>query len=92
MKMDKFADLEKSITTSKEVFISENYQKALASEEDNVYSVATQLTKNDVVPPSTPPEDDVFTLGGATRESKVKDYAAAESKKWWFSTQILLKK
>ena len=50
---DKFEDMEDMVNATKEVFISENHQKALAMEGDNVQSVTTQLTKDDAAPPSS---------------------------------------
>ena len=77
---EKFSEIEKTITASNEVFISESHQKALAIDGDDIESVATRLTKDDDAPPAAK-GDDLSALTGETRESKAKAYAAAESKK-----------
>ena len=78
---DKFQELEMNITSEKEVFISQSHQQALATENDDIASVETRLTKGDVAPPKLDNPDDVSALTGETRESKAKAYAAAETKK-----------
>ena len=55
------------------------HQQALATEDDDIKSVETQLTKDDVAPRSLlKPNDDLSTPTGETRESKARAYAAVE--------------
>ena len=78
--IEKFSEIERTITASNDVFISESHQRALATDGDDINSVTTRLTKGDDAPPAAK-SDDLSTLTGETRESKAKAYAAAESKK-----------
>ena len=55
----------------------------MATENDDVESIDTRLTKDDDAQPeaASTTADDVSNLTGETRESKAKAYAAEESKK-----------
>ena len=69
-----------NITAEKEVFISQSHQQALATEDDDIASVESRLTKGNIAPPSLGSHDNVFALSGENRESKAKAYATAEKK------------
>ena len=78
---DTFEDMDDMVNANKEVFISESHQKVMATEDEDVTSIDTHLTKNDA-----PPENvkdgkskvDVSCLTGDTCESKDKAYTTAE--------------
>ena len=52
----------------------------MATEDDDVVSISSRLTKGDVAPQKVT-KDDCSTLTGDTRESKAQTYAAEETKK-----------
>ena len=61
----KNSEIERTITASNDAFISESHQKALATDGDDINSVATRLTKDDDAPPAAK-VDDLSTLTGET--------------------------
>ena len=59
------------VNATKEVFISETHQKAMAAEGEDMESVDTRLTKNGAPTPlKKGGGDNISCLAGETRESK----------------------
>ena len=79
---EKFAHLIDTVTVVKEKYISKAHKTAMCTENDDVESIDTRLTKDDEAPPeaTSTTNDDISNLTGETRESKAKAYAAEESK------------
>ena len=80
---EKFSHIIDTVTTVKEVFISEAQRAAMAIEGDDVATLDTKLTKGDQAPPAAESvaSEGMSDLTGHTRESKAKAYAAEASKK-----------
>ena len=72
---EKLKTLENEITTTREIFIYKDQQRALAQDGDTVVSEELRLAKGDVAPRQAD-SSAVFALTGETRESKSKAYTA----------------
>ena len=53
----------------------------MATEDDDIASISSRLTKGDIAPQKAVVDDSCSTLTGDTRESKARAYAAEETKK-----------